>query len=98
MKQKIASGSEIGQFISAKGISAGVRRRTAHHGSELPRNVGRRSYQAGSEAWLDAGLGEENARRIFDEATAIEARRRADARGTTGVRAVTMSFSLVTIG
>jgi hypothetical protein len=82
MKQKIASGSEIGQFISAKGIvgrgATALRRIMAQ---SFPGMSISEAIKQGREAWLDAGLGEENARRIFDEATAIEARRRTDARG-----------------
>jgi hypothetical protein len=40
----------------------------------------------GPGAWLDAGVGEDVARKIFDEKTAFEARRRANARGNARKR------------
>jgi hypothetical protein len=67
MQRKIATGSEVRQFISAKGIVPGMSPTEA--------------VQRGPQAWLDAGIGEDNARKLFDEQTAVEARRRANARG-----------------
>jgi hypothetical protein len=44
------------------------------------------AVRQGPEVWLDAGVGEDVARKLFGEQAALEARRRANARGNAKKR------------
>jgi hypothetical protein len=87
LKRKIERGSELRRFISAKGIvgkGAVALRRIMDQ--RFPGMTIAAAIEQGPETWLDAGVGEDVARRLFDEPTAVEARRRAYARGTAKKR------------
>jgi plasmid stability protein len=90
--RKLEAGSEIGRFIAAKGIlgrgAHNLRTLLATHFAGMSIDE---AVQQGSEAWLDAGVGEDVARKIFGEPTAIEARRRAYARDNAKKRAAVAS-------
>jgi hypothetical protein len=81
MDRRIAEGPELKRFIADKGIKG--------RGAVNLRNVLEQfdgmtiaeAVQQGPLAWLDAGIGEDCARKIFDETTAREAKRRATSRG-----------------
>jgi len=88
MKRKLATASELQQFISARGIvgqgAVALRRIIAQH---FPGMTISEAIKQGPDVWLDAGIGEENARRLFNEKTAVEARRRAYVMGNASKKA-----------
>jgi Arc-like DNA binding domain len=92
IKRRLELGSELQRFIAEKGI--------AGRGAENMRNVlehfpGMSPHEAveqGPEAWLDAGVGEEVARKVFGEDVAKEAKRRGYARNNAKRRGSAMAI------
>jgi hypothetical protein len=81
MKRRHDLASDLQRFIYDKGIlgrGATALRRILDQ--RFPGMTPEEAVKQGAEAWLDAGVGEEVARKLFDKRTADEARRRATAR------------------
>jgi hypothetical protein len=89
MNRKLEHGSELQRFISENGIvgrgAVNLRNVLSQHFAGISIDE---AVQQGSDAWLDAGVSETVARQIFGEQAALEARRRAYARGNAKKRAV----------
>lgn len=81
MSRRIEGGSEVQRFISSKGIVGRGSVNVAAVLAKFPGLTPTEAVNQGPQAWLDRGLGEESARKIFDERTAATARRLRDVRG-----------------